>query len=142
MYFLLKILIWTVALNACFNIFSTWLTACGFVNQTNKILVSAVITNFIFSIFCIPIWESVGGAYALLSAFVVQSLGFLLLFMKFKNFELEISIFVKSLTVLFLGVFFLFILKSLQIHWIMNTIICVIFIAMGLLKLKLIQKNF
>lgn len=138
MFFLLKILIWTVSLNACFNIFSTWLTASGFIYQTNKILILAVVTNLIFSFLLIPNYQSVGGAIALLFAFIVQSLGFFFYFIKYKRFELEILIFIKSLSVLIGGIVILYFLSALKVHWIVNTFISLLFLLAGLLFFKLI----
>lgn len=139
MYFLLKILIWTVALNACFNIFSTWLTACGFVHQTNKILSLAVTSNLILSLVLIPHYGNTGGAIALLIAFIVQSFGFLYLFLKYKNFQLEVSIFAKSIIILIVGLFILWFLYYLQVHWIINTLISTLFIGFFLFQFKLVN---
>lgn len=138
MFFLLKILIWTVALNACFNIFSTWLTASGYIYQTNKILIFAVVTNLIFSFLFIPHYQSVGGAIALLFAFIVQSFGFFFYFVKYKRFELEILIFVKSLSVLVSGIIILYFFYTLKVHWMVNTSISLLFVLAGLLFFKLI----
>ncbi len=139
MYLLLKILIWTVALNACFNIFSTWLTASGFVHDTNKVLTYAVITNLILSLIFIPNYGSLGGAIALLIAFIVQSLGFLYFFHKHKNFNLDSSIFIKSLLVLVLGLTILGFFYQFQIHWLISTLMSISVIAGGLFYFKLVD---
>ncbi len=139
MFLLLKILIWTVGLNACFNIFSTWLTASGFVHQTNKILIFAIITNVVLSFFFIPLWDSIGSAIALLAAFVVQSFGFLIIFLKHKNFKLDILVFIKSFTVLSTGILWLYLFKWLQLHWLFNTLFCVLWISILLFSWKLVQ---
>ncbi len=139
MYFLLKILIWTVALNACFNIFSTWLTASGYVHETNKVLVYAVITNLILSMIFIPNYGSTGGAIALLIAFIIQSLGFLYFFLKYKNFYLDFSILGKSLIVLIVGISNLWIFYQFRMNWFISTLMSITVIAGGLFYFKLVD---
>jgi len=139
MFLLLKILIATVALNACFNIFSTWLTASGFVHQTNKILFIAMSSNFFLSFILIPLYKSVGGSVALLAAFIIQSLGFFYYFLKHKNFNLEPKIFIKSVFVLISGIFLLFLGYKINLHWFLNTVVCIVWITVFLFAMKLIQ---
>ena len=138
MVLLLKILIWTVALNASFNIFSTWLTASGFVKQTNQMLLLALIANILFSIALIPNYQSIGGAIALLLAFIVQSFGFFYQFLTHKNFMLEPKIFFYSFGVLLGGIFLLSMGYFFEWNWFFNTLLSTSCIALFLFFLKLI----
>lgn len=137
---LLKILIWTVALNAAFNIFSTWLTATSFIKQTNFVLVLSLLINVTLAFIVVPRWGSWGGAWALLIAFIVQSLGFLVMFLKHKNFSLEIHFFFKSIVCLAAAIIVFVLGVSLEWHITINTGLPIIVMSVGIFYFRLIKK--
>lgn len=134
---LLKVLIWTVALNATFNIFSTWLTATSFIKQTNIVLVLSLLINVTVSYIFVPKWGSWGGAWALLTAFTIQSLGFLVMFLKHKNFFLDFFFFLKSIICLVSAISVFYVGVSLEWHVIINSGLPILVMLVGVYYFRL-----
>lgn len=98
----LRILVVAMFVNGTFNIYSTYLTATGFEQAVNRLLIVAILLNSLTTVLLAPTYGALGAAGALSLSFCWLAGGYVYYFYKLSPLKVPLALSLKLLCVAFI----------------------------------------